>query len=277
MATDVSLRTPPPLAAPDPGVRTAFLIVDTESVPDGRLLSAVKYPGEDVPPEAAIERARQEYRETSWNKSDFIPYTFQYPVAVCVLRVGADFSLQAIACLDAPYYRPREIVKKFWLGISCYKAKLVTFNGRAFDMPLLELAAFRYGFPARDYYQNSRNRFNGPIDLMDWMTNFGASRLAGGLDLMAKLIGKPGKMDVAGDQVYQMHLDGKGQEINDYCLCDTLDTYFVFLRTRILTGDISPDQEAELTAKARQFLEGKADEHPVLRRYLASWTDVDGL
>lgn len=274
MATpDVVIRTPPPEAA----TRTAFLVIDTESVPDGRLLGAVKYPGEPLTPEEAIEKARAEARETNWNGSDFIPVSFHVPVGVCVLRVGTDFTLQALACLDAPHFRPREIVKKFWLGVSCYKAKMVTFNGRGFDLPLLELAAFRYGYSARDYYQNSRNRFNGPIDLMDWMTNFGACRLAGGLDLLAKLLGKPGKMGVSGDQVYQMYLDGKFQEINDYCLCDTLDTYFVFLRSRVLTGDIGPDQEAELVAKAKDLLEAKTPEFPVLRRYLDHWTDWDSV
>jgi predicted PolB exonuclease-like 3'-5' exonuclease len=270
------MATPDTLArslTADAGTRTAFLVVDTESVPDGRLLAAVKYAGESLSPEEAIERARAEQRETSWNGSDFIPVSFQFPVGVCVLRVGTDFALQALACLDAPHFRPREIVKKFWLGVSCYKAKLVTFNGRGFDMPLLELAAFRYGYSARDYYQSSRNRFNGPIDLMDWMTNFGACRLAGGLDLLAKLLGKPGKMEVSGDQVYQMYLDGRLQEINDYCLCDTLDTYFVFLRTRILTGDIGPEQEAELVARAKELLESKTAEFPVLRRYLDNWTE----
>lgn len=260
-------------ATPDTATRTAFLVVDTESIPDGRLLSAVKYSTDNLSPEDAIERARTEARETNWNHSDFLPVTFQIPVAVCVLRVGADFALQSLACLDAPHFRPREIVKKFWLGVSCYKAKLVTFNGRSFDMPLLELAAFRYGYSARDYYQNSRNRFNGPIDLCDWMTNFGACRMAGGLDLLSKLLGKPGKMGITGDQVYQMHLDGKSQEISDYCLCDTLDTYFVFLRTRILTGDINLEQEAELITKAKELLESRVTEFPILRRYIDNWTE----
>jgi predicted PolB exonuclease-like 3'-5' exonuclease len=275
---DQFARAGAPAPAPDPPpARTAFLVVDTESVPDGRLLSAVKYPGEDLSPEAAIERARGEARETNWNGSDFLPVTFQVPVAVSVLRVGADFALQSISCLDAPQFRPREVVNKFWLGLSFYKAKLVTFNGRAFDMPLLELAAFRYGFSARDYYQNSRNRFNGPIDLCDWLTNFGACRLAGGLDLLAKLLGKPGKMGVSGDRVYELWRDGKVREVNDYCLCDTLDTYFVFLRTRVLTGDLDGEQEAELTAKAKELLESKTGEFPALRAYLDRWTDFPSL
>jgi predicted PolB exonuclease-like 3'-5' exonuclease len=264
-----------PLSGADPAARTAFLVIDTESVPDGRLLAAVKYPGEDLTPEEAVERARQEQQAARRDGSDFLPVSFHVPVAVCVLRVGADFSLQAFTCLDAPHFRPREIVKKFWLGVSCYKAKLVTFNGRGFDLPLLELAAFRYAIPARDYCQGSRNRFNGPIDLMDWMTNFGAYRLAGGLDLLAKMLGKPGKMDVSGDRVYDLIREGRALEVNDYCLCDTLDTYFVFLRTRVFTGDLLPEQEEELVANARAYLESKAAEYPVLRKYLDGWAAVE--
>src|SRR5262245_46374332 len=159
-------------ASQDNGTRTAFLVVDTESVPDGRLLAAVKYANENLSPEAAIERARAEAREQRWSGSDFIPVSFHVPVAVCMLRVAPDFSLINFKCLDEPQFRPREIVNQFWFGVSHYNAKLVTFNGRGFDMPLLELAAFRYGISAGDYYHNSRNRFNGPIDLMDWLTNF---------------------------------------------------------------------------------------------------------
>ena len=253
---------------------TAFLILDTETIPDGGLVSAVKYPGEDLSPVEAIEKAQAETRAAcqAANKkiSDFLPLTFQIPVAACVVRVAGDFTLQALTCLDAPEFRPPEIVKKFWVGLSRYKAKIVTFNGRRFDMPLLELAAFRFGIPARDYFQYSRNRYNGPIDLCDWLTNFGACYLDGGLNLLAKLLGLPGKQEMTGEQVYPAYREGKLQEINDYCLCDTLDTYFVFLRTRILTGDITPEQEAELIAKAKELLQSKQDEFPVLGKYLRS-------
>jgi 3'-5' exonuclease len=249
---------------------TSFLIVDCESVPDGRLLNLVKYSDQNITAEEAVDLAREEARRSSSNGSDFIPYTFQIPVAVCVLRVGNDFSLQAIKCVDAPLFRPREIVKNFWLGHSFYtKCKLVTFNGRGFDLPLLELAAFRYGFAARDYFTKGRSRFNGDLDLMDWLTNFGASRgFAGGLNLLAKLLGKPGKMGMSGDQVYDMHKAGRLQEINDYCMFDTLDTYFVFLRTRILTGDLTPEKEAELVAKAKASLAAQVGEVPALQQYL---------
>jgi predicted PolB exonuclease-like 3'-5' exonuclease len=256
------------------GTPPAFLVLDTESVPDGKLLGLVKYPDENLSPEEAVSRAQAEARERSRDGSDFLPVSFQYPVAVCVARVGPDFRLQAVTCLDPPQFRPREVVEAFWRGISRYgRAKLVTFNGRGFDLPLLELAAFRYGCSALDYFQKSRNRFNGPIDLMDWLTNYGACRLAGGLNLLSKLLGKPGKMGVSGEEVYAMHQAGRLQEINDYCLFDTLDTYFVFLRTRVLTGDLSLDQEHELVLDARSWIHSKVPEMPALQKYLDNWGD----
>jgi hypothetical protein len=255
--------------------RTAFLIMDTESVPDGKLLGKVKYPDERLSPEEAVCRAQAEAREKSFTNSDFLPVTFQFPVAVCVIRVGSDFLIQKITSLDAPQFRPREIATKFWSGLAGLKAKLVTFNGRGFDLPLMEMAAFRFGCSGRDYFLNSRNRFNGHIDLCDWLSNFGATRMNGGLDLFSKLLGKPGKMEVSGDQVYAMYREGRLQQINDYCMFDTLDTYFVFLRTRVLTGDVSLEQEHEAVRHAKEYLESHASEMPALRQYLANWGDWD--
>jgi hypothetical protein len=261
--------------ATDAGVRTAFLIVDTETIPDGRLIAQVKYPHDDLEALDAIARARDEARQASPTGSDFLPVSFQIPVAVAVVRVGADFSLQKVSCLDAPHFRGREIVRRFWQGVELYdRAKLVTFNGRGFDMPMLELAAFRHGISMRDYCQRSRNRFGGNhIDLLDWLTNYGACRMVGGLNLLSKMLGKPGKMSVAGDQVYEMYLDGRIQEINDYCLFDTLDTYFVFLRTRIMTGDLSATDEVAIVRRAREFLESEMLKVPALKTYLANWRE----
>jgi hypothetical protein len=238
----------------------------------------VKYPQESLAPKEAIERAQAEARELSRNQSDFLPVTFQVPIAVCVVRVGPDWSLQGLKCLDAPAFRPAEIVRQFWRGVAHYnRAKLVTFNGRGFDLPLMELAAFDHGCQARDYFQASRHRFNGNhIDLMDWLANYGACRLAGGLNMMAqrRAGGNPagcGKLDVAGDQVYAMYQAGRLQEINDYCMFDTLDTFFVFLRTRVLLGEMTGEEERALARRARIWLGHKQRDFPALATYIAAW------
>ena len=76
------------------------------------------------------------------------------------------------------------------------------------------------------------------LDLQDVLTNHGAARCNGGLNLVAQLLGKPGKMGLTGDKVQEQWDAGHKMAISDYCRCDVLDTYFVFLRTQVLTGRI---------------------------------------
>lgn len=258
-----------------------YLVVDVESVPDQKLISMVKYPGAEFSEPEAVKRFQDEMLENSGGNSDFIPVTFQYPISICVAKVRVDYTLVDIVCLDDPDFRTDEMVRLFWLGVEdVYDgASVVTFNGRGFDIPLLELMAYRYGFSAKRHFRDKfagRYRFGAKhIDLQDWISNFGAIRVNGGLNLLAKIIGKPGKMNTRGDEVYSMFLEGRMRDINDYCMHDVLDTYFVFLRTRVLNGDLTIIQEQELVRRAKNFLEQNRERVPALGIYLANWGDWD--
>jgi predicted PolB exonuclease-like 3'-5' exonuclease len=147
---------------------------------------------------------------------------------------------------------------------------------------VLELAAYRYGLSLPKWfnvdartYDQSRNRYNtdSHLDLMDLFSNFGASRVTGGLNLLANLIGKPGKTGVDGSQVQGMYDRGEVQEINDYCRSDVLDTYFVFLRTRVLLGMLTLDQEHELVERVKAMLEQQASQSAAYQNYLEHWGD----
>ncbi len=254
-----------------------YLVFDIETIPDGRLIQKTKYPDETLTDEEAVQRARVEARAMSSTGSDFLSLSLQMPVAVCVAKVAADFRLMSLNCLDEPHYRTAELVRGFWRGLEHYKATLVSFNGRGFDVPVLELAAFRYGYAVPHHFASKygpRYRYGeAHIDLMDFFTNHGAYRLAGGLNLLAKLLGKPGKMDIQGADVYDLFRDGQFKAINDYCTYDVLDTYFVFLRSRVLTGELTLEAEQQLTQRAREWLEAQCHEYPHFQYYLNHWTD----
>jgi hypothetical protein len=256
---------------------TAYIVYDTESVPDGALLSRVLYPQDDLGPEAALARYRKEHAREGEERL-FIPVAFQVPVAVGVARVAEDLSILELKSLDAPGFDPRSLVAQFWRGVEYYnRSVLVDFNGRGFDLPLLTLAAFRFGVECPRYFNDPdrfgfRYRFTSRhIDLMEWITEYGAFRVTGGLNLLAKMLGKPGKMGTSGADVESLYSQGKVEEINDYCLHDVLDTYFVFLRTRVLTGELPLAREQELVARTREWLEGRAASEPALAKYLESF------
>lgn len=263
---------------------TAYIVFDTESVVDGALLGRVLYPGEGLDPQAAIARLEAELQEEDSSGKPFIPVSFHVPVSVGVARVGRDYRLLDLSALDSPRYDPRRIVELFWKGVQHYQhSSLITFNGRGFDLPLLTLSAFRFGLSCPRYFDDPdkfgfRYRYSPKhLDLLDWLTEYGASRLKGGLNLLAKMLGKPGKMDTKGDQVAGLFAAGKVAEINDYCLHDVLDTYFVFLRTRVLAGRLSLEAEQALVAEARGWIEDRARSVPALAKYLecfGAWSPV---
>lgn len=268
--------------------KTAFLVMDIETVVDGRLVQRVRYPGEnELNPAAAVARHRSELLERSQGKSDFVPYTFHVPVSVAIAKVASDFSLQEVITLDRPKFRPQVIARKFWKGWSAYgQPTLVTFNGRGFDLPVLEMAAFRYGIAVQPWfastsnqYQQPRNRFNtnAHLDLQDFIGNQGAAHVQGGLNLCALLLGKPGKMETKGSMVQELWERGERERIDDYCQCDVLDTYFVFLRTRMLAGLITLERERQLVEQARAWIEQASAHNLTLAEYLRNfhfWTAV---
>lgn len=262
--------------------KVSHFVFDVESVADGELVSKVRYPGQEYTPGEAIATYQDELMES--RGTTFIPHTFQIPIAVVIAKVAADFRLIDLVSLDEPEFRPHIITEHFWRGWEIYKyPQWVTFNGRSFDIPLMELAAFRYGISLPKWfkgegYKSLRNRFNtaAHLDLQDVLTNFGAARCNGGLNLVAQMLGKPGKLDTRGDQVQQLFDEGDTQGISDYCRCDVLDTYFVFLRTQVLMGNATIEQETELVAEAKGWIEARTDDCKAYQTYLdnfQAWTN----
>ncbi len=264
---------------PDSAVR--YLVFDVESVADAPLVAKLRYPGKSLEPAEAVARYRAELMEK--RDSDFIPYTYQVPVSVVVGKVAADFRLLDVVALDEPEFRSHVMTEYFWRGWEKYRRPtLVSFNGRSFDIPLLELAAFRYGLSMPSWFavgaksfDQPRSRYNARshLDLHELLTNFGSSRFNGGLNLAANLLGKPGKMDVHGDMVQDMYDEGRLAEINDYCRCDVLDTYFVFLRSQVITGKIPLEREQSLVAETKQWLQERSDQIAAYQTYIERWGD----
>lgn len=152
---------------------------------------------------------------------------------------------------------------------------LVTYNGRGFDLPVIAMRCFRHGVPFRGYYRtrDMRYRFSeaGHFDLMDFLSDYGASRPAK-LDVVAKMCGMPGKVGVDGKDVGPLFFKGKIEEIRDYCLCDVIQTTGVFLRVQLLRGEI--DRQQYLTAM-RALIELTQNEPRVLP--VAEAMDVERL
>jgi hypothetical protein len=231
----------------------SFLVFDMETRVDKGLLRTVQYRGEALSEDAAYERMRDELRRDG---GDFFPLTLQVPISIAFGEADDDHVLQRVEVLGADALGEAGLVRAFWARLEAFEGTLVSFNGRGFDLPVLELHALRHGCSAPRYFgerNGLRGRMGRHCDLYDWLTNLGASRLRGGLDLVAKLIGLPGKREVSGADVQVLWERGRWAEIHRYCRDDVLQTYFILLRVAHLRGHLSAEQLAHAEMVTRSY------------------------
>jgi 3'-5' exonuclease len=159
-----------------------------------------------------------------------------------------------------------EILSDFAQWLDAKKPTVVTWNGRAFDMPVITSRALRHGIAMPWWFsdRNTRYRYStdGHFDLMDFLADFGAAKNAR-LDIYARLVGFPGKVGVDGSQVLPMVHAGKIDEVNTYCLCDVVQTAAIFLRVELLRGNCDRDRYRELARSLLAFIDEQARLAPV--------------
>jgi predicted PolB exonuclease-like 3'-5' exonuclease len=150
-------------------------------------------------------------------------------------------------------------VREFWSRTDRFQGCMVSFNGRRFDLPVLELSALRHGISAPAYFSDTdspRSRYapDRHLDVFDFLTNYGAVGLRGGMDLLAKMIGLPGKTELEGAMVQEYYEAGRLDEIHCYCRADVIQTYFLFLRVELMRGRIGEAAYRDACAASSHFL-----------------------
>ncbi|MBI4641510.1 MAG: 3'-5' exonuclease, partial [Candidatus Tectomicrobia bacterium] len=127
-----------------------FAIFDIETRIDKTLLKAIYYPDEPISDEEAYRRARQQTLEEQG--SDFLPLSFHIPISIAVGNVNEQRILTSVDILGEENYSEEGIVRAFWQRLEHFRGTLVSFNGRSFDLPVLELQALKYGCQAPAYF-----------------------------------------------------------------------------------------------------------------------------
>jgi predicted PolB exonuclease-like 3'-5' exonuclease len=124
---------------------------------------------------------------------------------------------------------------------------------------VLELAAMRWGIAAPRYFSETSSprlpHSERHLDLCEFLTNFGEIGLRGGMDLLLKLIGLPGKVAMNGAMVQEYFDSGRIAEIHRYCRMDVIQTYFLFLRVAVLRGRLDQPSYQSALSSSSAFLE----------------------
>ena len=187
--------------------------------------------------------------------------------------------------LAEPDLSEGQIIQRFFDGVEKFSPQIVSWNGGGFDLPVLHYRGLIHGVVAPRYwdlgdgdYADSREfKWNNYIsryhtrhlDLMDLLAMY-QPRASAPLDALAKLIGFPGKLGMDGSKVWGAWQNGEIAGVRDYCETDVMNTYLVFLRFRLMRGEVS---RAEYETEIR-FVRSELDalNKPHWQEFLAAWT-----
>ena len=225
---------------------TPTLVFDIETIPDTDGLRVlydlpVETSAEDVANIALHQRRQQ-------NGTDFLPLHQHRICAIsCALREGNNFKVWTLGDANAS---EAEIIQRFFDGIDKYTLQIISWNGSGFDLPVLHYRGLIHGINATRYWDlgeddkefkwnNYISRYHTRhLDLMDILAMFNG-RANAPLDDLAKLCGFPGKLGMDGSKVWDAYKAGKLEEIRNYCETDVANTHLVFLRFKLMRGQLS--------------------------------------
>lgn len=178
---------------------------------------------------------RWKEEEKGFGDIQFPPLPYHDPVVVCWLVSDPNTEQYKLNCYRTDRTTEKEILTALSQDFDS-AARLVTYNGRHFDMPLLGLHAMLHRV-SWNFWHTWRHRFGNykqelrHYDLADQLTDFGAATRFQ-LSPLAKLLGYPGKGAIDGSKVSEYWADGEEsrQAVANYCAADVIDTWLVYLR-----------------------------------------------
>ena len=246
-----------------------ILVFDIETIPDiesGKRLYDLNGLTDKEVAEVMFSRRRQ---ETDGN-SDFLRLHLHKVVAISVLlSTGGKLSVWSLGTTESS---EAELLQIFYEGIEKYTPRLISWNGRGFDLPVMHYRALLHGVPAPRYWETGANdqgfKWNNYIsryhdrhtDLMDVLAGY-EYRAVAPLEQIATMLGFPGKMGMSGDKVWDNYSAGNLASIRNYCETDVLNTYLVYLRFELMRGHLTAETYDSECNKLRQLLQAEAKPH----------------
>lgn len=270
------------------------LFYDLEWVPDAGGAKRLFGLPDDATELEAMERLwRETIGFTEEKPRPFVKYMFSRVVSIAFLsrkvvyRDGertAEFSLNSLPKLplESSDVDEAQIIERFLYIVGERRPQLVGFNSSESDIQVLIQRGLINEVTAPAFNQRPNKPWEGPdyfdsrnseahLDLLTKFSNRGG--MSPRLDELAKLCGYPGKIDVRGDQVVDLWLDGNITKIVEYNQIDTLNTYLVWLRLVYFAGKLTEEEYISEHEQFREFLESETQkpEKEFINQFLEKW------
>jgi len=268
--------------------RTLF-VFDIETVPDTQAVPNLT--GFTDPDEAARRAELERYHlEITDGRNAFPRQPFHKVVAISFLEAEIEatgsqevYFLKELRSGGEAGFDEAQLLNGFFQYFERIKPRLVSFNGRGFDLPVLKYRAMVHGIASPWLHQagdkwnsySSRYSMDWHCDLIEQLSDYGASARIKLAEACA-VFGFPGKFGVDGSKVADMIDGGDVQGVRDYCETDVLNTYLVYLRFMLHRGNIDTEAYNRAVADIITLIETEGVERPHLKQFMDAWGEASG-
>jgi len=123
----------------------------------------------------------------------------------------------------------KELLERFWEIVERKRPRLISFNGRYYDGPILMIRSAQLGLSPSLNLCGNRFNLTTHVDLTEVLSFHGAWREQYKLDYWCRRfdIESP-KGSIDGSQIARAYREGRIEEIGEYCLRDTRATAQIF-------------------------------------------------
>ncbi|MBC8225620.1 MAG: 3'-5' exonuclease [Gammaproteobacteria bacterium] len=257
-------------------IKDRIFVFDIETVIDVESSRSFLGLSEKITNEEVIAKIKQYHIDNSFSGSDFVKPPFHKVVAIsyldAIVHVNVDgkeeYEIMNIKSGGNIEDKESELVKGFFNYLEKLDARLITFNGRSFDLPVLKYRAMKYDIEANwlyargDKWNNYTQRYSMDwhCDLLEAFTDYNASTRIK-MSEVAGVYGIPCKVDVDGSQVEDLYNRNEIEEIRNYCEQDVLCTYLLYLKYTNHTGRITSRGYKKCIDNLREFVVAQDKEH----------------
>ncbi len=273
-------------------VKNLVWAFDAEWIPDpkaGRLLYDM---GEDATDEAVMREMWRRGGATEENPTPYLKTVLCRVVSIVVVqRLAHKDGRVALNLLTLPRgpalaaETEATIIDTFLEAMGERHPQLVGYNSLGADLRILVQRAITLGLSCPKFALRPNKPWEGVdyfarggeshLDLKDYATP-GWGSGSPSMHELAVLSGIPGKMETHGDQVAQLWLAGRLDDIIAYNECDALTTYLLWLRMAHFAGHFNRADYATEQERLWQLIQQESAQKPHLAQFGAVWQQLAG-
>lgn len=266
-----------------------LFVFDIETVPDTD--AAFNLTGETSPDINVRRQAIEDYHlGVTDGKNSFPRQPFHKVVAISFLEAEIErdsgqegYVMKDLRSGGETGFDEKQLLQGFFTYVERIRPRLVSYNGRSFDLPVLKYRAMVHGISA-PWLHKSGDKWNSysyryaadwHCDLLEVLSDFGASARVK-LNEVCAAFGIAGKFGIDGSKVADMMDAGQIDEIRHYCETDVLNTYLVYLRYQLHTGTLTKSGYNAAVTDVISFIGAEKENRPYLNEFMEAWGEASG-